>query len=167
MIHPTCAEVLATVQTGFEEQVVPHLSDGEARSAAATIAHLLRHVALRIEDEGQILTDDISRLRTLLERIAEWFDAAGVDGAAALRAALAQRLPEATYPSLALLGEQALALRGALVAAQQSLHELAATHGGEGEYQALREAIRHYIALQLADEARLIAPAFQGRGPRR
>jgi hypothetical protein len=66
-----------------------------------------------------------------------------------------------------LLGELALSLRGALVAAQQRLHELAASHVGDGDYQALREAIRHYIAAQLADEAKLIAPAFQGKGPRR
>lgn len=167
MIHPSCAEVLATIQTGFEEQIVPHLADSEARSAAATIGHLLRHVALRLDEEGQILTDDIARLRTLLTQIAGWFDNTGLGEAAPLRAAIAQEMPEATYLSLTLLGELALALRGALVAAQETLHGLVGLHGNDPGYQALRDAIRQYIAAQLADEAKLIAPAFQGKGPRR
>lgn len=167
MIHPTCAQVLGTIQTSFDEQIAPHLADSEARSAAATIGHLLRHVALRIEDEGQILSDDITRLRALLTQIAAWFDATGHGDGAALHGAVAQRLPEGIYPSLTLLGKQALALRGALVAAQARLQKLAAAHGDDAGYRALRDAIRHYIAAQLADEAKLIAPAFQGRGPRR
>jgi hypothetical protein len=167
MIHPTCAEVLATVQTAFDEQVVPHLADSEAQSAAATIGHLLRHVALRIELEGQILSDDIARLEALLTGIADWFDAAGTTGSQPLREALEQRLPAGQYPSLALLGDRSLALRGALVAAQEALHGQASSHGTDPGYKALRERIRDYIAAQLADEGRMIAPAFQGKGPRR
>ena len=163
MIHPTCSEVLATIQTGFAEQVVPHLHDAEARSAAATIGHLLRHVALRIEGEGQVLTDDIARLRALLRQIEAWFAQAGEAHGIILPA----DLPPGTYPSLALLGEQALALRGALVAAQDRLHSLSPVYAADPYYQALRQAIRDYIAAQLADEAKLIAPAFQGKGPRR
>ncbi|MDE2596132.1 MAG: hypothetical protein KGL44_04550 [Sphingomonadales bacterium] len=167
MIHPTCTEVLATVQTAFDEQVVPHLADSEARSAAATIGHLLRHVALRIEQEGQILSDDIARLEALLGRIADWFDETRAADAQPLRAALVPALPAGRYPSLTLIGERALALRAALVAAQERLQEAAAGHGSEAGYTDLRAGIRDYIAAQLADEARLIAPAFQGRGPRR
>jgi hypothetical protein len=167
MIHPTCGEVLATIQTGFEEQIVPHLGPAEARSAAATIGHLLRHVALRIENEGQILFDDLRRLEAVLERIAAWFETSGLGDAAAIRTVLDQTLPQDTYPGLTLFGERALALRGALVAAQDVLHQLAASHGSDPDYAALREAIRGYIAAQLEDEAKLITPAFQGRGPRR
>lgn len=167
MIHPSCTQVLCTIQTSFEEQIVPHIADGEARSAAATIGHLLRHVVLRIEDEGQILTDDIARLRTLLTQIAAWFDVTGLGDSAGLQAVVSKRLPTDTYPSLTLLGEEALGLRGGLVMAQATLHELASTHDGNAGYQALRDAIRGYITAQLTDEARLIAPAFQGRGPRR
>lgn len=167
MIHPTCAEVLATIQTGFDEQIVPHLHDSEARSAAATIGHLLRHVALRIAGEGQILHDDVSRLEALLDRIAGWFEQAGEGDPGDIRAVIANRVPPDAYLSLSLLGERALALRGALVAAQEALHRLSATHGADPAYVDLRQALRDYIAAQLADEARLIAPAFQGKGPRR
>lgn len=167
MIHPTCAQVLATIQTGFEEQIVPTLHDTEARSAAATIGHLLRHVALRIEHEGQILLDDVARLGPLLRRIAAWLETSGEGGSEAVHTALAHAIPEGRYPSLALLGEQALTLRAALDHAQARLHALATRHGGDPAYGALREDIRNYIAAQLADEARLIEPAFARKGPRR
>jgi hypothetical protein len=167
MIHPTCAEVLATIQTGFDEQIVPHLHDNEARSAAATIGHLLRHVALRIADEGQILHDDVARLEALLARIADWLEQVGEGEPSAIRAVVIDRVPPEAYPSLAVLADRALALRGVLVAAQEALHRLAATHGSDPVYGELRQAVRDYIAAQLADEARLIAPAFQGKGPRR
>lgn len=167
MIHPTCAEVLATIQTGFEQQIVPALGDAEAKSAAATIGHLLRHVALRIEHEGQILLDDVARLEILLGRIAAWLEQAPAGDPGGIRAVLGQPLPSRTYPSLALLGERALALRGALVRAQEALQGLSKSHGDDPAYADLRQSIRDYIAVQLADEAKLIAPAFQGKGPRR
>lgn len=167
MIHPTCAEVLATIETGLARDIVPHLHNTEARSAAATIGHLLRHVALRIEDEGQILSDDIARLRRLVSELAGWLDGPVPPVAASLRATLEGDLPEGVYPSLRLLGERALALRGALVAGQGELHRLRASHGHDAGFQALESAIAAYGAQQLADEGRLIEPAFLGKGPRR
>lgn len=167
MIHPTCSEVLATIGTGFEREIVPYLADPGARSAAATISHLLRHVALRIEEEGQVLLDDIDQLGTLLGQIAEWLDATGTADADAIRQVLGRSLPEGTYPSLALLGERSLALREALVDAQQALHRLKKSHADDPSYLALRQAIRDYIAAQLDDEATLVVPAFKGKGPRR
>jgi hypothetical protein len=167
MIHPTCAEVLATMLTGFEDQIVPHLHDREARSAAATFGHLLRHVALRVDAEGQILLDDIIRLRHLVGTIADWFESEGTGDAKLLRESLPRELPSNVYPTLTLLGEQALTLRGALVAVQLRLQQLTDTHGSNPGYQALRRAIRDYIASQLADEAKLIDTAFLGKGPRR
>lgn len=167
MIHPTCTEVLATIQTSFEQQIVPFLQDKEAQSAAATIGHLLRHVALRIQYEGQILSDDVTRLEVLLGRIARWFNEAGLDAPAPIGAALSEALQEGVFPGLDVLGERALKLRGALVAAQETLQGLEAHHESAPGYAALRQGIRSYIAVQLADEAKLIAPAFQGKGPRR
>lgn len=167
MIHPTCTEVLATIQTSFETQIVPFLQDKEAQSAAATIGHLLRHVALRIELEGQILSDDVVRLEALLGRIAHWFDEAGLDAPAPIGAALSEASHEGVFPGLDALGERALRLRGALAAAQDALQGLAAHHKSTPGYAALRQEIRSYIAVQLSDEAKLIAPAFQGKGPRR
>jgi hypothetical protein len=163
MIHPTCREILATVQSAFTRDIVPHLTDAEARSTAATIEHLLRHIALRIEHEGHFLIADIGRLVALLETAAQWMDDASLD-ASLVRASLAAEAADArAYRNLDQLGEAALALRGALV----SVQALVADHG-EGEAAAdLRRRIREYIGLQLSDEAQLIEPAYSGRGPRR
>jgi hypothetical protein len=163
MIHPTCLEVLATVQSAFTREIVPRLTDVDARSTAATIEHLLRHIALRIEHEGQILTTDIARLCDLLQEAAAWQQDCGTD-ASALRDLLAAEARAAgAYRNLEQQGEAALRLRSALVDVQR---ELMVTDGDEGS-RALQAKMRDYIALQLTDEAKLIDPAFTGKGPRR
>lgn len=165
MIHPTCLEVLATVQTTFSRDIVPKLDDIEARSAAATIEHLLRHVALRIEHEGEFLTTDIARLSALLSRAADWMGSRGADNPGSVRDLLAgEERAVGSYRSLEALGSAALALRGALVEVQELLH---ARDEGDSEAADIHEAVREYIGLQLTDEAKLIEPAFSGQGPRR
>lgn len=165
MIHPTCLEVLATVQSTFTRDIVPKLSDVEARSAAATIEHLLRHVALRIEHEGSLLTQDIARLVALLGDIAGWMESHDGDAAAAIRATLAAEAKAAgAYRGLDALGEGALRLRGALVEAQKLIYPRVTADPRAAE---LRTRVQRYIGEQLADEAKLIEPAFSGRGPRR
>lgn len=163
MIHPTCLEVLATVQSAFTREIVPRLKDVDGRSTAATIEHLLRHIALRIEHEGRILTDDIARLVELLKAAANWQEGA-MHESAGLRALLAAEARAAgAYRNLDELGAAALALRGALVEVQGQLAERMDRPGSE----ALHARIREYIGQQLTDEAELIEPAFTGQGPRR
>jgi hypothetical protein len=165
MIHPTCGEVLATVAASFSREIVPELSSVEARSSAATIEHLLRHVMLRIEEEGEVLMRDIGRLRELLAQVADWLEQGGAASATTVRAALASE-PSDLW-TLSRQGEEAMRLRGSLVAVQADLDALAAGCAQDGGYQAVRRAIGAYIGAQLMDEARLIAPAFSGMGPRR
>ncbi|GGD80920.1 hypothetical protein [Croceicoccus mobilis] len=106
MIHPTCLEVLATVQSAFTREIVPRLTDVDGRSTAATIEHLLRHIALRIEHEGQILTTDIARLTGLLAKAVAWRDANGT-GAASLRAVLeAEARASGSYRNLGRAAER-------------------------------------------------------------
>lgn len=164
MIHPSCLEVLATVQTAFSREIVPRLKDVDGRSTAATIEHLLRHIALRIEHEGQILVTDISRLVDLLDSAARWMDKVSLD-ATSLRAALAGEAQAATaqYRNLDQLGTVALELRGELVKVQGLLADREADEAAD----ALRKRIREYVGLQLTDEAQLIEPAYTGKGPRR
>ncbi|HUD28799.1 MAG TPA: hypothetical protein VMQ93_08005 [Novosphingobium sp.] len=165
MIHPTCGEVLATVAASFTREIVPELTSIEARSSAATIEHLLRHVMLRIEEEGEVLMRDVARLDGLLSQAADWLDESGSGAAGALRAVLAHE--RADLWTLSRQGEEALRLRGALVTVQGQLDALAEDWSRDEGYRALRSAIGAYIGAQLMDEARLIGPAFSGRGPRR
>lgn len=165
MIHPTCLEVLATVQSTFTRDIVPKLNDVEARSAAATIEHLLRHIALRIEHEGKLLTDDIARLVPLLDSIADWMDARHMRSADNIRLALeTEAKATGEYRNLDELGAAALSLRRALVEAQQLLYP---HEGSDPRAAALRGDVQCYIGEQLTDEAKLIEPAFSGQGPRR
>ena len=165
MIHPSASEVLATVLSTFSREIVPELSTVEARSSAATIEHLLRHVLLRIDREGDVLMRDIARLRVLLTDIADWLTVHSPEDAAGVLAVLAEFPGDLT--ALASQGEEAMRLRGALVSVRQALERLEPGHGGAPPFQALRAAIGTYIGAQLADEATLIEPAFSGRGPRR
>jgi hypothetical protein len=164
MIHPTCLEILATVQSTFVREIAPRLTDIEGRSTAATIEHLLRHIALRIELEGAILIADIGRLHDLLESAALWMNGAALD-AGPVQRALAEEASSASlgYRNLDQLGESALLLRGALVEVQSLL----VGRETDTAAQALRGRIRDYIGMQLADEATMIEPAFTGMGPRR
>lgn len=163
MIHPTCLEVLATVQSAFTRDIVPRLTDVDGRSTAATIEHLLRHVALRIEHEGRILTTDIARLVDLLNAATAWQASNGIDASAALDVLADNARAAAEYRNLEQLGDAALKLRGALVDVQRHLAE----HAGDAAADALHQRIREYIGLQLSDEAELIEPAYSGKGPRR
>lgn len=164
MIHPTCREVLATVQSAFEREIVPRLTDADARSTAATIEHLLRHIDLRIAHEGQFLTTDIGRLVALLEAAVLWMEGRPIDTSPVKACLATEANASRSYRNLDQLGEAALALRGALVSVQAMLAE----HGHEDPAaEKLQDRIREYIGLQLLDEAQLIEPAYSGRGPRR
>jgi hypothetical protein len=164
MIHPTCREVLATVQSAFEREIVPRLTNAEARSTAATIEHLLRHIDLRIAHEGRFLTADIVRLVALLDEAVLWMEGKSLETSAVKGCLAGEADVSRSYRNLDELGESALALRGALVGVQASL----ADHGEDDPAaQDLQDRIREYIGLQLLDEAQLIEPAYSGRGPRR
>src|SRR3546814_6056822 len=65
MIHPSATDIFKTIDATIEAKVIPALGDLDGRSAITTVRHLLRLVRVRIEEEGQILTDDIAELRKL------------------------------------------------------------------------------------------------------
>lgn len=165
MIHPSAAEVLATVLSTFSREIVPGLTTVEERSSAATIEHLLRHVLLRLEHEGDILMRDIGRLRRLLTDIAGWLEDVSPVDAAALHDVLTHEPTQLC--SLGTQGAEAMRLRGALVSAQDALERLRSESAHEEGFLAIKSAIGGYITEQLVDEAMLIEPAFSGEGPRR
>jgi hydrogenase maturation factor HypF (carbamoyltransferase family) len=69
MLLPTSVDLLRCVERTLETVIVPKLNGLGERSAAATMGHMLRYVALRIEKEGQILADEIEVLRPLLSQV--------------------------------------------------------------------------------------------------
>lgn len=170
MITVSATDLLRVVDATLIEKVEPSLSDMNGRAALATVRHLLNFVLVRIEKEGQTLSDEIAATRTLLADIAAYHDAAGdADDAEVMRAALA-KLPTADpahYKSLDDLDREAAILREALHRALASLQAKRDERGDDNAYRAIRDAIRAQIVSQIEAEGEIVAPAFFGRGPRR
>lgn len=167
MIVPNAREVLAMIERTLTDVVEPECGTMAARSALATTGHLLRHVQLRLEHEGQVLTDDIAALRPLLRDLGVWLDAAGETVASVPTALSRSFRAQNAYPTLESLGEEAGALRHALTDALERLIALRPAHGTDPAYLALRQDIRTYLAAQIIAEAAYVGPAFTGKGPRR
>ena len=171
MLLPTSVDVLRCVERTLETVIAPALTGTAERSAAATMGHLLRHVALRIEHEGRILSEEIAILHQALAEVRTYLgDAYSQDAEASqLRAALAQQLAPVTqspsYRSVASLADEVTALR------QRVCDALAFIHSRDPELQgparAVYESLKRYVAWELEQEAQIIDPAFEGFGPRR
>ena len=173
MINPTAVDILRTVDATIVNQIEPSLSDISGRSAMATVRHLLRHVMVRIETEGQLLTDDIAALRRLLAETRDYLATPGADHeGAALSAKIDSVLTgsprdPALYPNLTMLASEAGALRACLFDALKHLQAIRGARRDDSAYASLRAAIRGYLVTQIEQEEAIIGPAFFGRGPRR
>ena len=172
MLLPTAVDVLRCVERTIETVIAPALPGAAERSAAATVGHLLRHVALRIEREGALLAAEITRLRPLLG------DADGVlkrdftqtaavtEALAAIAAALAiPPPPPHGYRDLASMASEVTALRQSVCAVLELVqrHEASLSPAARDIHASLKD----YIAWELENESKLIDPAFEGFGPRR
>ncbi|WP_327753820.1 hypothetical protein VVT58_19035 (plasmid) [Sphingobium sp. SJ10-10] len=169
MIHPSAVQIVRAIETTLVDVVEPASGSIAARSALATIGHLLRHVALRIECEGQLLADDIAALRSLLGQLHDYLRSAG-DEAQAIEVAkaLERAAPDpGRYPSLALMAERTAILLQSVQDVLAYLQERRPERAEDSVYLAARALIRDYLAYQIKTEAALIHPAFEDKGPRR
>jgi len=169
MIHPSAAQIVRNIEATLAAVVEPAVQTTTARSALATIGHLLRHVALRIDQEGQLLADDIALQTALLRDIAAYFATIGEGARAdAIHAILADSAEtDLPYPSLTIMGEQSAQLGQAIQDALIELQQQRAARQPDPAYQTVRTAIRDYLAAQVLAEGALIHPAFEDKGPRR
>lgn len=170
MITVSATDLLRVVDATLLQKVEPSLSDMNGRAALATVRHLLNFVLVRIEKEGQTLTEEIAATRPLLADIAAYHEAAGdAADAQVVRAALAAAPTgdPARYRSLDDLTAETAALREALHRALANLQSKRDARGDDAAYLAIRAAIRTHVVRQIEAEGELVAPAFFGRGPRR
>ncbi|WP_068071706.1 hypothetical protein [Novosphingobium lentum] len=165
MIVPTAAQMLKTVERTIASVLQPELTTQNARSAAATVGHMLRIATLRVEVEGQLLHDERAALNELLPRVAQWLVAHGrsVDPAIAAR----PPFDPTVYPSLGMMAADVGALRQGVCAGLAALRAATAESGCDASGSTLLEDLRGTIARQLEQEGRFIDPATQGFGPRR
>lgn len=150
MIKPGSDEILSSVIATVEAEIAPLLEDDDyAASLCRSIAQLLRHVQVRVEEEVPALSEDNAELRSLLDSLSEDPSVAAVVGS--LPAA-----PVARYAARRELEQEALALRAALVAAVEAHPD------DEGP---VRHAARAYIGNQLRRQLPWQQDAYTG--PRR
>lgn len=170
MITVSATDLLRVVDATLAQKVEPSLNDMSARAALTTVRHLLRFAKVRIEQEGQALTEEIATTRPLLEEIARYHEAAG-DTAYALAVrdalAVAPTVDPGRYRSLDDLTADVASLRDALHRALANLQSCRDARREDEAYLAIRAAIRAQIVRQIEAEGQLVAPAFFGRGPRR
>lgn len=151
MIEPDHDAVLASVIAAIENEIAPDAGE-YAASVCRTAAQMLRHVRARLHDEVPSLVAGNAELRDLLRRT----DVVGLPDhvAAAIDAAVGAE-PVAVHPDLGDLRADTCRLRGALVAAIESVDE----------GHPLRAAARQHIAAQLRREFSWQQDAYTG--PRR
>ena len=165
MLNPTAAQLLRAIETTLVNVVEPEVTSTSARSALATIGHLLRHAVLRIEDGEALLMADSAACSTLLDRLAAYYrDAGDAPQAEAIGEKL--KTESAISPRTA-LSERVAVLRGAVQEVLIDLQEKRTARGHDAAYQVARADIREYLRGQLEQEAALIHPAFADKGPRR
>ena len=169
MLNPTPTQILRNIETTLVEVVAPAITATAARSALATIGHLLRHVILYIERGGQILSDDMADAYALLDRLSAYYAKDGDDIQLCRIADAVERAgPQpAVYLSFDAMAKGATILRQAVQDALIHLQEQRDGRVGDPSYDAIRQDVRDYLARQLAAEAALIHPAFADKGPRR
>lgn len=168
MIVPTLSDVVYTIGAALDDVIAPRLEGLRERSTLTTIRHMLRLLEHSIDQEGQVLFDEVNKLGSLLEDIANRFDAVPElkNVATAIRQSLALKRDPAVYPSIKRLSEDVARLRQHVSDALVAIRALPAAGRGP-QIEAAHQLLRDYIQWQLQQEARVIEPAFIGYGPRR
>lgn len=173
MITPSAVDLLRTVETMLASLSDSLSGNPAGKSAVATARGLLRHTAIRIECEGQLLSDDIRALHELLPAVSRYLAARADDHEADLLAAEIDRTlatqfrPEGCYADLVSLAQEAGVLREQLYKSLALLQSRRNSSSNQPGYLDVRARIRAYCTRQLEAEADLIEPAFAGQGPRR
>lgn len=168
MIVPTLSDIVYSIAASIDEVITPKLEGLRERSTITTIRHMLRYVEHSIDNEGQVLFDELNKLKPLLDDIAKRFESVKElkSVAAAIRQSLAVERDPAVYPSIKILGEEISRLRQHVSDALVAIRALPPAARG-AQIEAAHQQLRDYIKWQLQQEARIIEPAFIGYGARR
>ena len=162
-MRPNAVEILRSIGATFDEYLLPEISEPFARSLALTISNLLRHVTLRVEQEGGMLAAEITDLRDVLGLTASFASSAGLDEVAAeIRTACEHEPAAIAFVEMSELEDEAMALQWALQHAIRAFDTRRDELAGRDGYQEVRRAIRQYLRRSLEREGTLIVPAFTG-----
>lgn len=164
-MRPRADEVLKSASWTFDEHILPAVQGDFPKSLALTVSNLLRHVLLRLENEGPALIEDNAELRCLLGEIATYV--ASLDAAPPELLAMHPTLADASRPTstcppvgLVALSDEADVLRGHLDAALKLLQKYRPALVDQPAYGQVRDRIRTYLDNQLTRQSAWIQDAF-------
>lgn len=169
MIIPSAGQVVRNLAKVFEQTIVPSLDGPQERSTAQTMRHMFRYLELRIENEGQTLLDELSKLNDVLAQVASHFEQHS-DPSTEMRAlsvgvrrTLGQPADPTVYPNLTIMAERVAVRREYVSRALAVLNEI---ERGPAD-DIVHDLLRNYLTWQITQEGRVVEPAFWGQGPRR
>jgi hypothetical protein len=172
MIYPTTSDILRcidqTLLTASDENM-PRMA---VKSALASCRHMIRHANLRMQMERTILLDDIEKAGVLLDKLATYFqslEAEQDDFIISIRAALCEspNLLSAAADELDNIIARAKALHELIYLSLSRLQGFSPALKVTEPYQGMRRLMREYMTYQIQQEAKIVYPAFAGKGPRR
>lgn len=170
MIYPTASDILRCVDQTLADASDIDMPRMAVKSALATSRHMIRHVDLRTSVEAEILRDDMVMTTALLGHTLDYIDKASVPELEPLTAGIRAVLATGTAApgdSIEALQASVLVLREQVYGALAALQKLDTADRNQEAYKDLRQQFRSYMTAELAQEARMIIPAFLGKGPRR
>ncbi|HJP41336.1 MAG TPA: hypothetical protein QGF35_06480 [Dehalococcoidia bacterium] len=157
-MRPRADEVLHSAIWSYDTYVVPEVEEPFAKSIALTVGNLLRHVNARLEHEGQAIFDDITEMRACLAATRSFVAEIPPGRDHGTLPSLSDRIDQALgasylepgqYPSLRLITNEALALRGILDEVIRALQASRKALGDSSTYGGLRRQIRRCLRHQL------------------
>ena len=152
-MRPTSTELIASVADALETQVLPAIQDQWAASTVRSAMQLLRHLALRVEREPQILQAEAADLHHVLQATAVILAAPALtDLRALVDQALALPQPAVwDVPAMAQRDEQCLTVVENLLAARSQLDQSLGTASP-------RASLVAYLERRLLRERELVEP---------
>jgi len=166
-VRPTTRELVDGIANALERQVSPFVQDKWAASVLRSALQLLRHVAVRVEDEARLLIDDnADAARTLEGAVRHLQHGPDVDALRSMIASTLQAPAPAPYDAVQLAEhnerlqaaiEQLLRRQGAPDAPDVPDAPDEASMPGEA---AMLDETRAYLQRRLAREQHLYFPVF-------
>lgn len=162
-MKPSSKQLIDSVAWSLQEKVVPVVDDKWAASTLRSVHCLLTHLSTRVELEGSMLFDDNRDLRGVLQAVMAQLDGAR-EPLADVRIRVAAVLvrhwrDEDAYPTVASLGEENEALRGAVDDLLKVLHRDDAGVD-RSTANATVEALDGYTRRRLERDQPMFMPAF-------
>ncbi|HJP40771.1 MAG TPA: hypothetical protein QGF35_03590 [Dehalococcoidia bacterium] len=163
-MRPSSKEIIDGISWVLNNRVAPHATEAWAASSLRSVAGLLKHLSVRVESEGQILSEDNSDLRALLMNVAARLgDGSGTSQwTAEVRASLDKEWrATGSYPTVGSLEEENYALNSHLEKFMHLLHDAGAGIR-ESETTEIEADVGAYLKRQMERERPLYNPPFTG-----